>query len=151
MARERTADDEVLGLLARSALPLERSEIANALGWGKSMVSRVLQRLMRLEKIDALPGSQTGEAGRPSEKFTLKDAKKEATPLGVPLVPRFEPDTYVITPTAREARVILHRRDGFVEIEYLDGPRGIARTVVHATNLRAFQPGRDKPDPVRKA
>jgi hypothetical protein len=64
--------------------------------------------------------------------------------------PRFERHTIVLAPSGREARVIAMRADGFVEIEYLQVRLGHEpRAVVHAKLLRAFQAGRERPDPVR--
>lgn len=148
MARERTADDQVLALLARTATPLERSQIAELLGWTKQMAAKTLMHLMELELLEVTPGQANGSSGRPSSKFALKAQSSQPAGHPAPAV-RFETDTFVITPLDREARVVLHRRDGFVEIEYLDGPRASARGILHCSQLRAFQPGRARPTPVR--
>lgn len=146
MARERTADDLVLALLARSAVPLGRAQIAESLGWEKSMVSKVLARLQ--DRLEVTPGATTGATGRPSAKFSLK--QPETAKAGMPPPLRYETDTYVLTPSNRVARVLLHRRDGWVEIEFLDGPRSTARTTLHASYLKPFQHGRERPAPVQK-
>jgi hypothetical protein len=150
VARERTADDQVLALLARTSLPLERAEIEQLLGWTKSMAGKVLLRLVLMHRLEVTLSESTGLAGRPRAKYSLKTAESPADPAaGVPLEVRFEKDTVVVTPLDREARVVLHRRDGFVELEYLDGPRSSARAILHASRLRAFQPGRARPLPYR--
>jgi hypothetical protein len=145
MARERTADDNVLALLARSSVPLARAQICAELGWTKQMASKVLLRLVQDERVDVTPGVSDGSAVRPAAKYSIKLRQERA---GTPPKPRFERDTICITPSNREARVLHHRRDGFVEIEYLDGPRTDARTAIHEDLLRAIQPGRARPAPV---
>lgn len=151
MARERTADDLVLALLARTAMPMERAEIEQALGWSKSMAGKVLLRLVQLHKVDMKPGEASGESGRPSAKFSLKDALVlPDLALGIPLERRYEPNDVVVTPADRDARVVLHRRDGWVELEYLDGPRSQSRTCLHVSNLKPYQAGRARPTPYRK-
>lgn len=139
------ADEKVLNLLRGSVLPLERGQMARELGWSKVRVGRVLLRLIQLHLVIAVE-QRTDTGGRPAAKFVLRPA--EDRPAGFPPKPRFERDTIVITPSNREARVLVHRRDGFVEIEYLDGPRTDARTAIHEDLLRAIQPGRARPSPV---
>jgi hypothetical protein len=152
VARERTADDLVLALLARTAMPMERAEIEQALGWSKPMAAKVLLRLVQLHKVDMKAGEASGTSGRPSAKFSLKDAAAVLPDLalGIPLERRYEPDDVVVTPSDRDARVVLHRRDGWVELEYLDGPRSQSRSCLHAPTLKPYQAGRARPTPYRK-
>jgi hypothetical protein len=148
VARERTADDQVLALLAQTSLPLERAQIASSLGWEKSMVGKVLLRLVQQDRLDVTQGEANGASGRPSAKFALKSSSPQPAGHPTPAL-KFETDTFVVTPADREARVVLHRCDGFVEIEYLDGPRSDARGYIRADYLRPFQPGRARPAPYR--
>lgn len=144
MARERTAEDQALAVLAQSAVPLLASDIASRLRWGKSMISKVLARLG--ERLHITRDATDGSGGRPALKYSLR--RPDAEPrLGVPQLPRFETDTFVITPLDREARVKLHRRDGYVEFVYIDKP--VSEGCLPARLLRAFQPGRERPKPVR--
>lgn len=143
MARERTAEDQALALLARSALPLSAADVGRELGWGKQMVSKVLSRI--LNRLHITRDHANGAGGRPAMKYALKQA--EARAPGLPPELRFETDTYVITPLDREARVKLHRRDGYVEFVYIDKP--ISEGCLPARLLRAFQPGRARPKPAR--
>lgn len=143
MARERTAEDQALAVLARSAVPLSASDIAGQLRWGRSMINKILARLADRLHITREPAD--GSGGRPACKYALKEAP--ASMPAAPATPRFEPDTIVITPLDREARVKLHRRDGWVEFVYLDGDR--RESELPARLLRAFQPGRERPKPVR--
>lgn len=145
MARERTADDHVLALLARSAVALTSAQIADDLKWSKQMACKVLQRLALEQRIELIPGEKGGCAGRPAAKYMLRTPQERP---GTPPRPRLSRDTIVITPSNREARVLHHRRDGFVEIEYLDGPRTDARTAIHEQLVRPIQPGRARPAPV---
>lgn len=145
MARERTADDQVLALLARHPLPLPAAEIANELGWERSMISKILRRLSgQLDVTEDRSGH-----GRPTLKYTIRQPETGRAGMPPP-APRFEADTIVVTPSGREARVVLHRRDGYVEIGYLDGPRSESLACLKADLLRAFQPGRERPIPVVK-
>lgn len=149
MARGRTADDDALAVLATSALPLAVQEVAERLRWGKSMAAKVLTRLAAAGRIELIPGAPNG-GGRPSAKFSLKNevSSMSVTPAPI-LMRRFEEGTIVVTPSNNEARVILHRRDNWVEVEFLAGAMRGGRVTLHAMYLRAIQPGRERPAPVR--
>lgn len=152
MKPPRTSDDKVLALLARVARPLERGEIAELLGWSKQRVGAVLSRLVPDERVVATAGTKSAaeNGGRPPSLYSLR-GMEPARP-SAPSAPYFEPKTVVLTPSEREARVIGMRPGGFVEIEYLHVRIGHEpRATVHATLLRAFQAGREKPLPVRIA
>ncbi len=93
-------------------------------------------------------GAREVRGPRP-ELFSLP-GEEPAKPKAEARSPYFEPNTIVVTPSGREARVIAMRPDSFVEIEYLQVRIGHEpRTTVHASLLRAFQAGRERPDPVR--
>lgn len=108
------------------------------------MIKKVLARLGERLHITREPSD--GSGGRPASKYGLKQPSPSSMPAA-PVTLRFEPDTVVVTPLDREARVKLHRRDGWVEFVYLDGDRREGLLPAHL--LRAFQPGRERPKPVR--
>jgi hypothetical protein len=151
MKPTRTADDKVLALLARVARPLERGEIAEHLGWSKQRVGTVVLRLAQEETprvVITVGESKPGEeGGRPPALYSLPGM--EPFKAGDVTLPYYEPHTAVVTPSGREARVVRMCGD-FVEIEYVEVRLGHEpRTTVHASLLRAYQPGRERPDPVR--
>lgn len=153
MRQERTADEKLLELLAREGRALERSEISRALGWNKQRAAQVLLRLLHDKKVVAIPGEpRPSEPGRPPALYALpQHAPAAAAPSAMqPKRIIFVPDTIVVTPLDREARVVAMKPGDYVEIDYLRVRLGEeSRTVMHASLLRAYQAGRERPDPVR--
>lgn len=154
MRQERTADDKVLALFARLGKPLERSEIAKELGWNKQRAAQVLLRLAQEQKVVVTPGEiRAGEAGRPPALYSLPGSEP-VVPLNSRRPIIFQADTVVVTPSGREARVIRmnQAQPEFVDIEYMYVRLGHEpRATVKAALLRAFQAGRERPEPVRIA
>jgi hypothetical protein len=150
---ELVADDKVLRLLAISGRALERSEIAEALGWTKQRAAAVLLRLVQGERVAVTPGERdrtTPLGGRPPALYSLPGM--EPAKPGAEKGPYFRALTVVVTPSGREARVIAMKPGGYCEIEYLVVRLGHeARTTIKARLLREFQAGREKPQPVRIA
>lgn len=138
----------MLALLARENRPLEREEIAEQLGWSKQRVGTVLQDLVP-QRVVATEGPTRDTPGPRPFLYSLPGDEPAPPALAVK-APYFEPNTIVLMPSGREARVIAMRAGGFVEIEYLQVRIGHEpRATVHAKLLRAFQAGRERPDPVR--
>ena len=153
MKPPRTADDKVLALLARVGRPLERGEIADELGWTKQRAAAVLYRLVEDQHIGVSPGTAdrtTPRGGRPPSLYALPGM--EPVKQGEQRGPYFQPDTIVVTPSGREARVIAMKPDGFCEIEYRVVRLGHdPRVTIKARLLREIQAGRERPEPVRIA
>lgn len=144
MPAARTADDKFLALLARMPAPMETVDIAQALGWSTRNVLLVASRLEDVGKVVRTRG-EAGANGRPQAQFSLPGALSPGTPKLMPLAP----DTVVVTPTGEEARVIGMKGRSFCEFEYVTGPERFQRGTLHIALLRAFQPGRERPEPVR--
>jgi hypothetical protein len=145
MAAPRTADDKFLALLGRMPAPMETSDIAEALGWSRQNVVLVSSRLVREGKVVRACG-ESERSGRPPTCFSLPGA----VPLpGAQKHAPLLPDTYVVTPSGEEARVIGMRGRSFAEFEYVTGPERFQRGTLHISLLRPFQPGRERPEPVR--
>jgi predicted ArsR family transcriptional regulator len=151
MKPERTADDKVLALLARLGRALEYMEVAKELNWSRRRASQVLLRLALDHKLVVIPGQarDQGEAGRPPALYALPQHAPTTQPNVAHAVLIFPPDTIVVTPLDREARVI--RQDGeLVTIEYRHVRLGEEPTAtVRAKLLRAYQAGRERPEPMR--
>jgi hypothetical protein len=148
MPRHRTAEDEFFALLARIGRPLEREEIAEQLRWTKQRVAAVIREIDSTRLVVTEGPARGGPGPRPwlYSLPGMEPAKPD------PKAPHFDPDTIVVTPSGREARVLVMKPDGFVEIEYLQVRIGHEpRAILKAKLLRAFQAGRERPDPVRIA
>lgn len=147
MPAPRSADDKLLALLGRMPAPLEIADIARALNWSRQNARAVSLRLERAHRVTIVLGERAGGVGRPPQLVALPGGEP---PARAPL-PRLEPDTYVVTPTGQEARVVGMRARSFVEFEYVTGPERFTRSTLHVRLLRPFQPGRERPEPVRIA
>ncbi len=145
MPAPRTADDKFLALLARMPGPLDTIEIAQELSWSRQNAQLVASRLERDGRIVRMKGERDGSTGRPADQYTLP----ELAPAGTPKLQPLAQDTYVVTPSGEEARVIGSRGRSFAEIEYVTGPERFQRATLHIRLLRPFQPGRERPEPVR--
>lgn len=147
MKRGRSSDDKLLALLARMPAPMELAEICKALAWSRQHGRVVALRLVCEHRVVWISAERSGLVGRPSHAFHLPGA---LPPAGAR--PRaLEPLTIVVTPTNEEARVIGMRGRSHAELEYITGPERTQRAVIHLALLRAFQPGRERPEPVRIA
>jgi hypothetical protein len=145
---ERTTADKLLVVLAIFGGPLECGELAERLQISKQRARTVLEQLIAQQKVVATPG-QARQVGRPPMLFSLPGLEPAPRDPGSS-DPYFDPQTCVVMPSGREARVIAMRPKGFCEIEYLHCRSDHEpRTTVKAKILRAFQPGRDKPRPMR--
>lgn len=147
MKRTRTSDDKFLALLARMPAPMELAEICTALAWSRQHARQVALRLAREGSVVKFDAASSGTVGRPSDAFALPGAM----PLPGARLKALEPHTVVVTPTNEEARVIGMRGRSHAELEYITGPERFQRAVIHLVLLRAFQPGRERPEPVRIA
>lgn len=148
MKRERSSDDKFLALLARMPGPMDLNEICDELAWSRQRGAQVAHRLVKDRKVIQVEGRRNGHIGRPSLSFVLPGA---LPPSGAPQRAQLEPNTYVLTPTGQEARVIGMRGRAFAEFEYVTGPERFQRGTLHISLLRPFQPGRARPAPVRIA
>lgn len=146
MARARIADDKLLTLLAVATAPMETSAIAGALNWSRQHALEVGKRLASEKRVVLVEGERNGSLGRPALLFALPTMALQSARLEAM---KLEKDTYVVTPSGAEARVVKPRAASFVEIEYMTGPERFTRTTLHHSLLRAFQPGRGRPMPVR--
>ena len=140
-----TAAERVIDLLAAARGPMRRGAIARELGWTRQRAAQVLDPMLddgRLVwTIDC-----SGSAGRPGYVYTL--ASRSVVPPEQRLA--LKPDTIVLTPADREARIIRLGLDGFADLELLGvKPRCNAFVTLYFKLLRAFQPGRGRPAPVR--
>lgn len=148
MPRNRTAEDQVLALLARVGSPLEREEIAELLSWSRQRAGAVLREIPP-ERMTVTEGAARDRPGRRPRLFSLP-GMEPAKPAPDARAPHFEPYTIVVAPSGREARVIAMRANGFAEIEYLHVRAGEEpRATVRAKLLREIQAGRERPDPFR--
>lgn len=146
MPQPRSADDKFLALLGRMPAPMETPDIAEALCWSRQNVQLVGSRLERAEKVVRTKGARDGDVGRPSDAWALPGTiptAAEERPLPI------QKDTIVVTPSGEEARVVGMRGRAFVEFEYVTGPERFQRGTLHVKLLRPFQPGRERPEPVR--
>ncbi len=146
MPRTRTADDKLLALLARVPAPMHAGAIAEALGWSRANALLVASRLLNAKRLVRTDGERDGANGRPPFLFSLPAALPPAeTPRLAPLVPQ----SYVVTPSNAEARVVRMCGRSHAEVEYVNGPERFQRAVIHIALLRPFQLGGARPGPVR--
>jgi|CXWL01.1.fsa_nt_gi hypothetical protein len=146
MPAPRTSDERFLKLLERMPAPMDTGDIASTLGWTRQNVQLVGSRLERAEKVVRLKGERDGSTGRPADSWALTGTVPKGS---VAAVKQIAPDSIVITPTGEEARVIGAKGKCFVEFEYITGPERFQRGTLHVNLLREYQPGREKPEPVR--
>ena len=144
MPAARTADDKLLALLARMPAPMETSDILEALHWSRQNLMLVVKRLVDDGLVVRMRGECTGDMGRPQTAYALRGAPTD-NDVRQPLTN----NTVVVTPTDQEARVVRMLSRWFAEIEYITGPEKSQRSTLHIKMLRAFQPGRERPEPVR--
>lgn len=141
-----TAADRVVDLLAAAPGPMRRNEIAAALCWTRQRAATVLEPMVEDGRLVWTIDCRGASAGRPGYLYTL--ASRSVVPPA--LRQALKPDTIVLTPTDREARMIRLGLDGFADVELLGvKPRCNAFATLFYTLLRAFQPGRARPEPVR--
>jgi hypothetical protein len=150
MPRARTAEDRILSHLARVPYPLETNDLVTALDVTRQSVLEVLLRMERTEVIVRLRAHAKGEgggSGRPASLWCLPGAHLAAEEHW-PRLRDFAPDTVVLTPSKRRARVTALTPDCLAVCEYLDDKDV---TVVRITLLVVYQAGRACPEPVRVA
>lgn len=149
MSRARPNDEKLLALLARMPGTVDSADVCTQLGWPRQRVFESAGRLERDGKVVREKVERAGEIGRPPVGFRLATIQ----PLPAANAESFELHTRVVMPSGFEAKVVdgLGRSRTFVEVEYVDGPEKYQRTTVHRALLRAYQPGRAKPEPVRIA
>jgi hypothetical protein len=142
-------DKALLGCLERSGAALERRELAELLGWNRKRVTAALLRLVQAERVVVMPGiDTTPQGGRPPALYSLPGM--EPVQPGKEQGPYFRTHSIVVTPSGREARVLRMKPGGFCEIEYLVVRLGHdPHATLKATLLREYQPGRERPQPVR--
>jgi len=149
MARHREIHDRILSLMALHAYALSTDEVAGALGithWRARHALTALHILDAVVKATAPSRGPNGGQGRPGMLWSLAGAKPLPPEL-VALLRRFPPDTVVVTPSNREARIVAVGADARATLAYLDGdPDG---PPIKLSLLVAFQPGRARPLPVR--
>lgn len=144
MSRQRLADTKLLELLRRMPAALELAEVGAILRWSRQRVRQVVFRLAAEQAVTVRQAPGDGTVGR---------APLEVCLPGTPGVyegpaPTLARDTIVVTPLGHEARV-LKVSHSIAEIEYISGPEKHQTAAVHVRLLRAFQPGRERPEPVR--
>ncbi len=148
MSRSPTADNKLLALLERMPGPLATGEIAEALGWSRDNVLLVAWRLVHQRRVERFEGECEGGmhgSGRPPLMFALAGL---AGPADARPAAALAPNTYVVTPTGEEARIV-RTRGSFAEFEYVTGPERFQRGTLHVRLLKPFQPGRERPAPAR--
>lgn len=145
MSRPRSSHDKLLAVLERMPAPMDAGDLAHALGWSESRVRQVARELESAGSVQRVPGA-VGE-GRGPRAFLY--ALPGALPPMPPDTPALDKHTVVVTPNNQEARVLGRVEGHFYEIQYLTGPEKFQTTTLHGNLLRPFQPGRERPDPVR--
>ncbi len=144
MARHREVHDRILALLALHPYPLGVDEIARHLDVSRWQTDQSLAALHVCGIVIRTLAESGG--GRPRYLWALLNVKPVAPEL-LALMRLFPIDTVVVTPSNREARIVSIDNEGRATLAYLDGdPDG---PPMKLTLLKAFQPGRDRPQPVR--
>lgn len=144
-------EDRLIALLARSVFPLSRKELIAELGVTRFWLAEVIRVCLARGTVVRVDGQRpAGGLGsvRRMQRFILA-GRVPCTPPPEKACARLELDTVVVTPRNHEARVLTVRRNGFFDLEVLGARRDDAYITLHGSLLRAFQPGKPRPDPVR--
>lgn len=148
MGGSRTAEDRLLALLALHPYPLSQRAIAEELEIDRSKASRLCGECLAKGSIIVSLAPSTGRSGPPLKLYALPGVPPAPTPPPVPV--KFEPDTMVITPMNRTARVLKVSVTGYADLEVIgEKDRELRFITVHTRLLHAFIAGRPRPDPVR--
>jgi hypothetical protein len=149
MARHRDLHDRILSLFAMRPYPIGVDEVIEQLEIESWQAHRALAALhvcgAAVRHRAPLRGKDGGQ-GRPAYLWSLPSVKPVSDELYA-LLRQFPIDTVVVTPSNREARIKKIDEQGFADLAYLDGdPDG---PPLRLTLLKAFQPGRERPQPYR--
>lgn len=147
MPRARSAEDRILSLLARVPFPLGTNEIVAALEVTRQTAHEVLARMERLEHVVRIASRPPGATcmGRPPALWRLPGAVL-AHEDDWPRLRTFMPDTVVVTPSKRRAKVTALTAECVAVLEYLDDKDVSA---VRITLLSVYRAGREAPAPAR--
>lgn len=143
MNAPRSSDERVLMLLGHSPTALGSSEVARVLAWSRQRAREVLQRLCSAGSIVRVESERRTATGRPADLYTLPGRHAPLPPAPV----RVEPDTLVLMPSGREARVI-RQAEEFVELEVLAAAGEDRYVELHVSLVRPFKADQVRPAPV---